>query len=145
LVNFVMTIIWITLIVLPWAISPSVFIALTLFILNVIILSLLIWSIPANLNWSYGLYNFNLYTILISAVISIISFSILYFQIGVLVIDANDTFIDSLHLSVSMFSGIGYGQVLPSKWKIVSSSQSLIGTLYLPLLAAYLWMFIKNK
>src|SRR5690606_20384772 len=118
LVNFVMTIIWITLIVLPWAISPSVFIALTLFILNVIILSLLIWSIPANLNWSYGLYNFNLYTILISAVISIISFSILYFQIGVLVIDANDTFIDSLHLSVSMFSGIGYGQVLPSKWKI---------------------------
>lgn len=44
-----------------------------------------------------------------------------------------------------MFSGIGYGQVLPSKWKIVSSSQSLIGTLYLPLLAAYLWMFIKNK
>jgi len=44
-----------------------------------------------------------------------------------------------------MFSGLGYGEVIPAKYKIVSSLQSIIGICYIPILAAYIWMYIQDQ
>jgi len=119
---------------------------ISIFLINILIFNILIWTIPTNLNWSWGLYNHSLYQILISAVIVILSFSFIYNNLTVTINGkVSDNFVDSLHLSISMFCCLGYGEVLPSKYRIVSSCQSIIGICYIPLLAAYIWMYIQNK
>lgn len=138
---------YIVMLLLAIFISQYFLVKLVIFGLNIFIFYLLFASIPLILNWSRHLYSDILKSIVYSIVISIITFTIVYYREGVV---ENGriiySFSDSLYLSISMFTNLGYGSIIPSKEiQLLTSLESLIGLLFIPTIGTYLWLYVQDR
>ncbi len=127
--------------------SKFVVVKILIFLLNIFVFYLLFASIPLMLNWSRNLYTYILKAIFLSVLVSILSFTMIYYEAGVVYSGQTVySFQDSLYLSISMFSNLGYGNILPKReTQIITSLESLVGILFVPTIAAYLWVYVQDR
>lgn len=113
-------------------------------------LSTFVFSIPLQLNWSKNMYPMLLRALVFFILVTIVSFSIIYYRSGVIdglnASKISKSYIDSLYLSMSMFSSLGYGSILPtSNYKILTALESLLGYFTMGLCASFLWLFTTER
>jgi len=116
-------------------------------LINFYVISSFITSIPLVLNWSKSLYSLVFRSMMYFIVISIITFTIVYFQNGLSCKgEIIHTVADSFYFSLSMWTALGYGEVLPLETnRILSSLEALIGLIMLPLIATYIWLYCQDR
>jgi len=123
------------------------FIPYLIVLINFYIFYVHIASIPLMLNWSRNLYLHIFKSIFSSIVLCVLTFSIVYYLQG---LNFNENAIysikKSIYFSLSMFTNLGYGGVHPLEInQLISSLEALIGILYLPLLTAYIWIYVQDR
>jgi len=83
-------------------------------VLNFFVFWTLTMSLSLNLNWSRNMYSHTLNSLIIFITISILTFSIIYFRKGLIIDgDLQHSYQEAIYFSISMFTALGYGQVLP--------------------------------
>lgn len=117
------------------------------FLLNLVVFYLHILSLPLVFNWSRDNYSGIFLSFMFSIVVCLICFTIIYFKQGLIFENkVIYSIYESLYFSISMFTNLGYGNIYPTTGNhIFTSLESFMGVLYIPLISAYIWVYIQDR
>lgn len=138
---------YISMLIISWFGASVSIVNYVVVLLNFIVIASFIFEIPLNLNWSKSLYSKLFKSMLFFISISIISFSIIYYKVGLLH-NGNIvySYYNSLYFSFSMWTALGYGEILPSEsLRMITSLEALIGLTMFPIISTFIWMYCQER
>lgn len=109
---------------------------------------ILVWSIPLHLNWSRNSYGDLMRNVIGFILFSIFIYSLHYYFIGIQDKNGviNNSFLNALYFSVTTWATLGYGDFIPiPKIRLLTSLEALTGLLTIPLTAAMVWLYCKDR
>ena len=135
--------------ILSFLTKLSVLFAYINIISPIFLICIIIWSIPANLNWSKNLYGHLFSKVIILVFFTIVIYAIEYKYIGL--IDSlskpnKESFLKALYFSITTWTTLGFGDIIPSyNCRLLASAEALTGTISIPLIFAMAWFWIEQR